>query len=49
MTDAELIFTMLAELTTRQVAEKVNAFGVDQNKKAAVREGACCQKCQRKL
>lgn len=39
MTDAELVFTMLAELTTRQVAEKVNAFGMNQNKNAAIRGG----------
>jgi len=35
MSEAELIFTALAELSTRQVAENTNATGMKENKKAA--------------
>ena len=35
MTEAELIFTALAELSTRQVAENTEATGMYENKKAA--------------
>jgi hypothetical protein len=35
MSEAELIFTALAELSTRQVAENHNATGMKENKKAA--------------
>ena len=35
MTEAELIFTALAELSTRQVAENTDATGMYENKKAA--------------
>jgi DNA-damage-inducible protein D len=35
MSEAELIFTALAELSTRQVAESVNATGLEENKKAS--------------
>jgi len=35
MSEAELIFTALAELSTRQVAENNNATGMKENKKAA--------------
>ena len=35
MSEAELIFTALAELSTRQVAENSEATGIDKNKKAA--------------
>ncbi len=35
MSEAELIFTALAELSTRQVAESENATGMTENKKAA--------------
>ncbi|MBQ4472348.1 MAG: Bro-N domain-containing protein [Alphaproteobacteria bacterium] len=35
MSEAELIFTALAELSTRQVAEKHNATGMNENKQAA--------------
>lgn len=35
MSEAELIFTALAELSTRQVAENTNATGMKQNKEAA--------------
>lgn len=32
MSEAELIFTALAELSTRHIAESVNATGMDENK-----------------
>lgn len=35
MSEAELIFTALAELSTRQVAENTNAIGMKENKQAA--------------
>jgi DNA-damage-inducible protein D len=35
MSEAELIFTALAELSTRQIAEKTNATGMPENKTAA--------------
>lgn len=39
MSEAELIFTALAELSTRQVAENMEATGITENKKAARRGG----------
>lgn len=39
MSEAELIFTALAELSTRQVAENMEATGMIENKKAARRGG----------
>ena len=39
MSEAELIFTALAELSTRQVAENMEATGMNENKKAARRGG----------
>ena len=39
MSEAELIFTALAELSTRQVAENMEASGMNANKKAARRGG----------
>ena len=39
MSEAELIFTALAELSTRQVAENMVATGMAENKKAARRGG----------
>lgn len=35
MSEAELIFTALAELSTRKTAEAKNATGMDENKVAA--------------
>ena len=35
MSEAELLFTALAELSTRQVAENNNAIGMKENSKAA--------------
>ena len=39
MSEAELIFTALAELSTRQLAESVNATGMEENKDAAIKGG----------
>ena len=39
MTEAELIFTALAELSTRQIAESVNATGMPENKQAGRKRG----------
>jgi hypothetical protein len=39
MSEAELIFTALAELSTRQIAEKENAKGVQQNAIAGKKGG----------
>ncbi len=44
MSEAELIFTALAELSTRQVAESENATGMPENKKAA-KVGGNIAKC----
>lgn len=35
MSEAELIFTALAELSTRQIAEAEQATGLEQNKKVS--------------
>ena len=40
MTEAELIFTALAELSTRQIAETTDATGMHQNSKAAQEGGS---------
>lgn len=39
MSEAELIFTALAELSTRQIAEAANAIGMPENKVAAQKGG----------
>jgi len=39
MTEAELIFTALAELSTRQIAESMEAKGVTENKRAGIKGG----------
>lgn len=39
MTDAELVFTALAELSTRQIAETDQAVGFEPNKKAGIKGG----------
>lgn len=40
MSEAELIFTALAELSTRQIAESINAKGLPENKTASKKGGA---------
>lgn len=49
MSEAELIFTALAELSTRQIAESVNATGMKENKKASKKGGAISKKARLEL
>jgi hypothetical protein len=44
MSEAELIFTALAELSTRQIAESINATGMDENKEAGKKGGGIAKK-----
>lgn len=47
MSEAELIFTALAELSTRQVAESENATGMAENKKAAIKGGKVANRARK--
>lgn len=49
MTEAELIFTALAELSTRQIAESVNATGMPENAEAAKTGGGVARKARQDL
>ena len=49
MSEAELIFTALAELSTRQIAEAENATGMKENKKSAKRGGKIAKDAKEKL
>ncbi|MBL7048997.1 MAG: Bro-N domain-containing protein [Nitrospira sp.] len=49
MSEAELIFTALAELSTRQIAETMNATGMDENKDAGKNGGGIAKKARREL
>ncbi|MCU0785996.1 MAG: hypothetical protein MUF81_18510, partial [Verrucomicrobia bacterium] len=49
MSEAELIFTALAELSTRQIAETANATGMTENKTAARTGGRIAKKARREL
>jgi hypothetical protein len=49
MTEAELIFTALAELSTRQVAETTVATGLKQNEKAARTGGSIAKRARLEL
>jgi DNA-damage-inducible protein D len=49
MSEAELIFTALAELSTRQIAESVNATGMRENKLAGKKGGAIAKKARESL
>jgi len=49
MNEAELLFTALAELSTRQIAETVNAKGVNENAKAGKKGGAIAKNARREL
>lgn len=49
MSEAELIFTALAELSTRQIAESVEAAGMDENKVAGIKGGGIAKKARREL
>ncbi len=49
MSEAELIFTALAELSTRQIAESVEATGMDENESAAKTGGGIAKKARLEL
>ena len=49
MSEAELIFTALAELATRQIAESVSATGMGENKAAARTGGRIAKKARLEL
>ena len=49
MSEAELIFTALAELSTRQIAESVEATGMRENKTAAKTGGRIAKKARLEL
>lgn len=49
MNEAELLFTALAELSTRQIAETEKAKGVTQNSKAARKGGKISREAREKL
>ena len=49
MTEAELIFTALAELSTRQIAESEQATGMPKNKVAAKKGGGIAKKARLEL
>jgi len=49
MSEAELIFTALAELSTRQIAESVDATGMEENKDAGKKGGKIAQKARLEL
>ncbi len=49
MSEAELIFTALAELSTRQIAESVEATGMAENAEAGKKGGSIARKARREL
>jgi len=49
MSEAELIFTALAELSTRQIAESVDATGMNENESAAKTGGGIAKKARLEL
>jgi len=49
MSEAELIFTALAELSTRQISESVDATGLPQNKMAAKAGGRIARQARNQL
>jgi len=49
MSEAELIFTALAELSTRQIAESVEATGMTENAEAGKKGGRIAGKARREL
>ena len=49
MSEAELIFTALAELSTRQIAERQNAIGMAENKNAAQAGGRIARQARTQL
>jgi DNA-damage-inducible protein D len=49
MSEAELIFTALAELSTRQIAETEQAKGLQQNAAAGKKGGAVAKNARKEL
>jgi len=49
MSEAELIFTALAELSTREIAQSVNATGLPENKVASKKGGNIAKKARKEL
>lgn len=49
MSEAELIFTALAELSTRQIAESENATGMRENKVVSKKGGRIAKQARREL
>ncbi len=49
MSEAELIFTALAELSTRQIAESADAIGMAENKTAAKTGGGIARQARNQL
>lgn len=49
MTEAELIFTALAELSTRQIAESMNATGLEENATAGKKGGGIARQARQEL
>jgi DNA-damage-inducible protein D len=49
MSEAELIFTALAELSTRQIADCVNATGMEENEEAGKKGGGIAKKARLEL
>ena len=49
MSDAELVFTALAELSTRQIAETVEAKGLEENKIPAKKGGRIAKNARLEL
>ncbi|MGQ0708137.1 MAG: hypothetical protein ACT4NV_00140 [Rhodoferax sp.] len=49
MSEAELIFTALAELSTRQIAESVDASGMAENQTAAKAGGRIARQARNQL
>lgn len=49
MSEAELIFTALAELSTRQIAETEQAKGLQQNAQAGKKGGAVAKNARKEL
>ena len=49
MTEAELIFTALAELSTRQIAESMNGTGMKENAEAGKRGGGIAKQARQQL
>ena len=49
MTDAELVFTALAELSTRQIAETMKTKGLEENKTPARKGGRIAKNARKAL